>query len=325
MESISGIRENDAPKIPPFADSHMHFTVAGRPASAEELQHIITTYQQYGIFSLRDMGQRSGIGLAAKKMTGKMLEVRSAGYALFKKGGYGSFLGRGVSGEKEIREGVREIGRAGADFIKVINSGIVTTRGPGLVTEGGFSFRELKMIQEEALALNLGVACHANSDGAVRDAVRAGASSIEHGFYVSRETLHLMAESGTVWTPTAFALLSLVPLAAPSEGRYIEKVVDDHLASLQYAASIGVRLRVGSDSGSKGVRHGESFFAELRLWQKAGLTVEQILPAACMDRTEVMKGNYLQAGKDFISAGRVTAVFRNGIRADFSGPCPDER
>lgn len=261
-----------------------------------------------------DMGHRKGIGLEFKKMPGRRADVKSAGYAISRKGGYGAFLGKGVSGMKEIKEIVKDIADAGADFIKVINSGIISIRDPGLVTEGGFSFDELTMICQEAWKRDLEVACHANSDRAIRDAVRTGVSSIEHGFVVSRETLQMMAESGTQWTPTAVALLTLAPLVPPSEARYIEKVVYDHLGSVKYASSIGVRLRVGTDSGSRGVRHGDSFLDELRLWQRAGLEMEEILSAACMDTDEVEKGNYLLVRKDFISEGKIEAAYRNGVK-----------
>jgi hypothetical protein len=124
----------------------------------------------------------------------------------------------------------------------------------------------------------------------------------------------MMAESDVAWTPTVYALRTLTSFVGASERAYIEKVVGDHMESLRYAASVGVRLLVGTDSGSKGVRHGESFFEELRLWQKAGLTMEQILSAACMDEDEIKRGNYLLVRKDFISTGRIEAACRSCVR-----------
>lgn len=303
-------------RIPLFMDSHIHFTVDGKPVSPEELPHMIDEYKRHGIFFLKDMGHKTGIGLKARELTGSGVIVQSAGYALYKKGGYGSFLGKGSLGKDEIRRSIQEIADAGADFIKVINSGIVATRGAGPVTEGGFSPEDLKIIHEEALKRNLELACHANSDTAIRNAVEAGVSSIEHGFFISRETLHMMAESGTAWTPTAFALRTLASIVEPSEKRYIEKVVENHLSSLQYAASIGVRLRAGTDSGSKGVRHVASFIEELRLWEKAGLSLEQILSAACMHEEEIEKGNYMLVRRDFLSTGKIEAVYRGCVRVN---------
>ncbi len=313
MQNLSRHSNEDVIMIPPFEDSHMHFTIEGTPASTEELKEVMDTCKRYGIFSLKDMGHKSGAGLNAKKDARRGVSVKSAGYALFKKGGYGTFLGKGVGGKEEIIRTVREIADTGADFIKVINSGIVSTKGDVPITEGGFSPEELKIITEEAQKRNREVACHANSDTAIRNAVEAGVSSIEHGFFVSGETLHMMAESGTAWTPTVYALWTLASLKEPPERAYVQKVVEDHLASLHYAASIGVRLRVGTDSGSRGVGHGKAFFDEMRMWEKAGLALEQILSAACMDKEEIEKRNYLVVGKDFVSRGKVDAVYQEGV------------
>ncbi|MBI4768598.1 MAG: hypothetical protein HY787_29100, partial [Deltaproteobacteria bacterium] len=89
----------------------------------------------------------------------------------------------------EIKSAVKNLAEFGADFIKIINSGIVSLREDHPVTEGGFSGEEWKVIEEEAALQGLPVRCHANSDRAIRQAVDSGVSSIEHGFFISRETL----------------------------------------------------------------------------------------------------------------------------------------
>lgn len=284
----------------------MHFTIEGMPASAGEVPGILAAYARCGIFSVRDMGHKSGIGLRARAMPQGRVEVRTAGFALFRKGGYGTFLGKAVEGKEEIKRAVKEVSDAGVDFIKVINSGLVSLKGPEHVTEGGFTSGELRMIAEEARGRNLDVSCHANSDKAIRDAVMAGVTSVEHGFFISEETVGIMAKKGISWTPTAFALLTLASFLGPSEKRRIEEIIDGHLRSIHLAASLGLKLRVGTDSGSRGTRHGESFFEELRLFEKAGLTLPQILSAACMDEEETAKGNFLIVKRDFVTTGAIS-------------------
>jgi hypothetical protein len=306
----------DIRKVPPFKDAHMHFMLNGRPASHQEITEIAGAYAKCGIFSVDDMGHCTGIGLDEKTCLAGKIAVRSAGYAIYKTGGYGAFLGKGVSGKGEIEKVVREIADAGADFIKVINSGVVSSRGMQPVTAGGFTLEELRVVYSEAEERGLEMICHANSDSAIRDAVVAGAASIEHGFFVSEETLHMMAEKGVSWTPTAFALLSVVSSAPKDQRSYIEGVVDVHLSSVHYASSVGVKLHVGTDSGSKGLSHGESFFEEMRLFKKAGLSLDQILSAACMGNEEIEKGNNLFIGADFIEEGKINAIYRNGKRFD---------
>jgi imidazolonepropionase-like amidohydrolase len=300
-------------RIPSFEDSHMHFTIEGRPASERELSGIMDAYKRHGIFSLKDMGHKSDVGLGVEKASVEGVLVRTAGHALFKKGGYGTFLGKGVEGKEEIKRAVKEISDAGADFIKVVNSGIVSSKGTGLVTEGGFSFEELRIICEEAKGRNLEVSCHANSDRAIRDAVTGGVTTIEHGFFIAKETIRMMAEKGTSWTPTSFALLCLASTLEPPEKKCIEEIIEGHLSSIHYAASLGLKLRIGTDSGSRGVKHGESFLHELRLFKKAGLTLEQILSSACTGKEAMEKGNFLMVNKDFISTGAVSVVSAHGV------------
>lgn len=294
-------------KIPPFRDAHMHFMLDGRPLQRSELPAIKDAYATRGIFSVNDMGHRSGIGLRAKALFHTDVEVRSAGYALYKKGTYGSFLGKGVSGASEIRKAVHEIADAGADFLKVINSGIVSAQKEGSVTDGGFSPEELHVLNETARSRNLHMVCHANSDSAVRDAINAGAVSIEHGYFVSRDTLHRMAEARIAWIPTIFALQSLAVQYPAVEQAVIQNIVEGHLSSVSYAASIGVILRIGSDSGSKGTAHGSVFLEELQLFRKAGLPPEQIISSACMDQSEIDRGNFLIVTRDFT----VRAVYKD--------------
>ncbi len=301
-------------RIPPFRDAHVHFLREGKPLREGELQEIPPACRSAGILYVEDMGHKSGIGLQAKDLLKRDLCVRSSGYALSRKGTYGAFLGRALGGAAEIGRAVREIAAAGADFIKVIQSGIVCAGGDRTVTKGGFSSGELRVLCSEAGERGLPVACHANSDEAIRSAVLAGVSSIEHGFFVSEETLHLMRERRVSWTPTAIALLGIVPLFAPSERRCIEGVVEGHLRSLSLAASLGIPLRVGTDSGSRCIHYGESFFDEMQLFRKAGLSREQVLAAACVDRAEAGEGNYLMVREDFIETRRIEAVFREGKR-----------
>ncbi|MDA8104785.1 MAG: hypothetical protein M0Z71_05340 [Nitrospiraceae bacterium] len=99
---------------------------------------------------------------------------------------------------------------------------------------------------------------------------------------------------------------------AHDQRRYLEEVVEAHLVSINFACAADVTVRVSSDSGSKEVSHGSSFFEEMRLFRKAGLTNEQILSAACTDISEIGKGNYLLIKKDFIERGGIEARYVRG-------------
>ena len=304
-------------RIPPFRDAHMHFMIDGRPAMVEALPQIRDHYRKCGVLSVEDMGHRVGIGLVAKRVLGGSFIVRTAGWALYRRGEYGGFIGKAVSGNEEIRRGVADLADAGADYIKVINSGIVGTRRDEPVATGGFSGEELKALCMEAGERGLRVVCHANSDEPVRRAVLAGVSSVEHGFLISRETVLMMAEAGVSWTPTVVGLKNILPSLDADGRRYVEEVLEGHIIAIGEASLAGVNLKTGTDGGARGVQHGESFFEELLQFRKAGLSLESILSSACMSPRELEKGNYLLVKRDFMSTGEIEAVYEHGVRVNF--------
>jgi len=109
-------------------------------------------------------------------------------------------------------------------------------------------------------------------------------------------------------------LQSLASTLQEDDTKCLEGVIDRHLSSIHYASSIGCRLRIGTDSGSKGVNHGLSFFDELLSFTRAGLTLPQILSAACVEAEEMERGNFLLVKKDFITTREIEAVYQGGQR-----------
>ena len=225
-------------------------------------------------------------------------------------------MGRGVEGRKEIREAVAGLFREGGDFVKVVHSGIVSLKNPGQVTSRGFNREELRCLVEEAQQYGLPVHCHVNSDPAIREAASFPIASIQHGFFISEETLHLLKEKNIHWTPTLVRPGSLK--RRPPRGTEKGGGKDCGLPpGVGFPGGrIGGASGVGTDSGSQGVSPGRSFLEELALFKKAGLDLEQILSAACLDPGEIGKGNYLIVKDDFIREGNIEAAFRQGK------PCP---
>ena len=303
-------------KIPPFRDHHIHFLEAGKPVTLDRALALVTEYICRGIFSIREMGTASGLGLAVKKILdqGKEGPIRleACGQALYKKGTYGNFLGRGVSGKKEIREAVKGLAEAGADFLKVIQSGIVSLHREAPITAGGFSREELHVLAEEGRQYGLPLHCHVNGDQAIRQAAVLPAASIAHGFFVTPETLQLLRENRVAWTPTIFALAHLEQGLSAEQRRERDRIIDRHLEAVAYAVSIGVALRVGTDSGAGSLRPGVSFIEELRLLKKAGLSLSQIVDAACQGPEGTRPGDYLQVREDFITTGVIEQIYRAG-------------
>lgn len=264
-----------------FIDGHIHFILNGKAADRQELLNLRDILINHGITEVYDMGNREMTGLEAREIFRGSIGVKTCGAGLYKKGYYGKFLGLDVSDINEIKRAIKELSFKKVDFIKVMNSGIVSLSAPDLVTEGGFSREELKVICNEAGERNLSVYAHANSDKSIRDAVEAGVSSIEHGFFITREVIDMMEEKAVSWTPTVFALaVAMSEKITGVDSKVLAGIIEGHLESINYAASIGLRLRIGTDSGSRGVRHGESFMREVEFFKRAGLSDEQINAAS---------------------------------------------
>jgi imidazolonepropionase-like amidohydrolase len=104
---------------------------------------------------------------------------------------------RGVaSNEAEVRQRVRELLAGGADFIKVIATGAVLTSGT-TPAQPEFTEQEIRAAVEEAARAGTFVAAHAHGAEGIKNAVRAGVRTIEHGSFLDDEGIALMVKHGT--------------------------------------------------------------------------------------------------------------------------------
>jgi imidazolonepropionase-like amidohydrolase len=169
--------------------------------------------------------------------------------------------------------------KAGSDWIKVYAS-----RGSfqSVETTQTLFSDQLKAIVDTAHARGIRVAIHSYGGAGVKDAVRAGADSVEHGIDLDDETLAMMARQGTVWVPTidhnryyvdAKDEYGFSAEAIPALQEYIGKNLD----STKRAFKAGVRLAMGSDAVYSGFGQNTR---ELGWFVKAGMTPAQALATA---------------------------------------------
>jgi imidazolonepropionase-like amidohydrolase len=169
--------------------------------------------------------------------------------------------------------------KAGADWIKVFGSrgGFDNVDGTQTVT-----FEEMRAVVERAHQLGRRVAIHSYGPSGVRDAVRAGADSIEHGADIDEDTIAEMVKRGTVWVPTVDHNRYYVDakdeygFPAGSE-RALNDYIARNLASVARAVKAGVRLAMGSDAVYS--MFGQNT-RELAWFVKAGMTPRQALATA---------------------------------------------
>jgi imidazolonepropionase-like amidohydrolase len=195
-----------------------------------------------------------------------------------------------VDGVEEARRKVRELVRNGADVIKIATSGGVLspTDAPD---QRGFAPDEIEVIVAEATAAGLFVMSHAQAAVGIKNAVRAGVRSIEHGIYIDDEALALMLENGTYLVPTLVAPLGVLRAAdagVPIPEHVLVKatdVVEAHRASIRRAAAAGVKIAMGTDAGV--VPHGTNL-EELQLMAELGMSPTDVLVATTKTAAELM-------------------------------------
>ena len=235
-----------------------------------------------------------------------------------------------ADGPTEVRRKVREMIRAGAQVIKVATSGGVATDRDN-PRHAHFRLEELEALVEEANAAEVSVMAHAQGADGIKNAVRAGIRSIEHGIYLDDEAIQLMLENNTWLVPTLKAPISVVELAEKGvvSKRVAEKaaeVVDSHRESFCRAVESGVRIAMGSDSGVGA--HGRNL-DELALMRRYGMSNENALNAATISAAELLgldsEIGSLEPGKraDLIVLNSPTVdlenlkVNRTGVSGDF--------
>jgi imidazolonepropionase-like amidohydrolase len=195
-----------------------------------------------------------------------------------------------VDGVDEARRKVRELIRDGAEVIKIATSGGVLSPRDS-PDEPGFSLEEIEVIVNEARARELSVMSHAQSAIGIKNAVRAGVRSIEHGIYLDDEAIALMLEHGAYLVPTLVAPHGVARAAeagAPIPANVLVKaaeVVEAHRDSFRRAAEAGVKIAMGTDAGV--VPHGTNL-EELQLMGEGGMSPEDVLVATTRTAAELM-------------------------------------
>ena len=195
-----------------------------------------------------------------------------------------------VDGQDEIRHKVRELVRMGADVIKVATSGgVLSPRDDP--RHAHFRPSELKTLVEEATAAGIFVMAHAQGGDGIKNAVRAGIRSIDHGIYLDDEAIELMKARGTWFVPTLVAPQGVIDAAeagVPLPPAVVDKaraVVEIHRSAFRHAVEAGVRIAMGTDSGV--TPHGRNL-RELSLMADGGMRPAAVLEATTRSAAQLL-------------------------------------
>jgi len=194
------------------------------------------------------------------------------------------------NGVEEVRKKVREVLRAGAEVVKVhATGGVLSPRDHPEFTQ--FSEEELRvMVQEAAYRRGVKVMAHAQGAEGVKNAIRAGIYSIEHGIYLDDEAIELMLQHGTFLVPTLIAPLAVLEAGEkggmPEYGvRKAREVVEAHGDSIGRAHKAGVKIAMGTDAGV--MPHGTNL-RELGLMINIGMTPMEAIVATTRTAAECL-------------------------------------
>ena len=318
--------------LPGFFDCHVHvvmdtvdvWRITNRPYSLRyyTAAHSLRVTLDAGITSIRDAGGADlGIkeAVATGMIPGPRMQVSLT--MLSQTGGHGDdwypsgsivpMLGATpgvpdaiVDGPDEMRRKVRELHRMGADVIKIATSGGVLSARDN-PQHAHFRSAELDVLVEEATAAGMFVMAHAQAADGIKNAVRAGIRSIEHGIFLDDEGIDLMLARGTWLVPTLVAARGVIEAAeagAAIPPNVLDKaraVVDIHRDAFRAALAAGVRIAMGTDSGV--TPHGRNL-RELELMAGLGMKPGAVLHAATRSAAELLgvadQRGSIEPGKD---------------------------
>jgi imidazolonepropionase-like amidohydrolase len=271
--------------LPGFIDAHTHLTNDPQTSHAEAVTRGVTTNDAdaalrgaanarvtllAGFTTVRNVGgtlaDRSLRDAVARgRVPGPRILV--ANYAIGSTGGHcddtnglrpdifppPDFTVGIADGPDALRKAVRHQIKQGADVIKICATGGVLSQGDG-VGAPQLTPDELAAIVDEAVRADRKVAAHAHGTLGIKDAVKAGVHSIEHGSMLDDEAIRLMKKRGTYLVPTV-SVGAYVEQAATA-GKLSRDSAAKALAiaprmrdSLARAYKAGVKIAFGTDAG----------------------------------------------------------------------------
>ncbi|MFH1135600.1 MAG: amidohydrolase family protein [Pseudomonadota bacterium] len=280
----------DLTLLPGLIDGHVHLGFDGsanpvdRMKSDSDHQLLLRMARharillESGVTAAREMGARAYLDLEIRDAVeqglaaGPRLLVSTRPITIT--GGHCWFMGRECDDHHAVRRAVREHVKAGADWIKIMASGGVMTKGSaGWICQ--FDLREMQVAVDEAHRLGRKIAAHAHGPAGIHNAARAGVDTIEHcswmtpeGYRLDEPTAAMIAEKGIFVCSTTSRDWKLA--GAKAEPRY---------RVMRRMRELGIRFIAGTDAGVDFVPF-DAYVDGLEVLTEIGMTNGEILEAA---------------------------------------------
>jgi imidazolonepropionase-like amidohydrolase len=299
--------------LPGFFDCHVHFVVDSTKdlfggvlqtrrslATFERAERLRRTLHA-GVTSARDLcgldaGYRDAIARGLIDGPRLHVAIRMIGHT----GGHSDFtLPTGIDATSmvepmgdladtaaEARVATRRLLRDGADVIKIAATGGVASPTDQPEDEG-LTVEEISAVVDEVRRhRGRPVAAHAQGAAGIRNALRGGVTSIEHGYLIDDEGIDLMLERGAFLVPT---LSTGEMLTAPGLPRHIydkkARLVDAAQERISEAIRRGVKVAMGTDAGASA--HDRNL-RELGHLQKVGMSPLAAIRAGTLVSAELL-------------------------------------
>ncbi|MEO8287395.1 MAG: amidohydrolase family protein [Chloroflexota bacterium] len=247
----------------------------------------ITTARDLGGYEFVEFALRDAF--AAGELPGPRLLC--AGKVITMTGGHGWPTGLESDGPDEVRKSARLNLKKGADCLKFMATGGVLTPGvePG---SPQLSEEEMRAGIEEAQHVSKRTASHAQGTTGIKNALRAGIDTIEHGIFLDEEAIEMMVKQGTVFVPTLAAPYQIVeageakgiPAYALEKSR---RVMDAHRKSFEWAIRSGVTTAAGNDGGTP-FNPSDDLVTEMRLMVDYGMNPLGAIMAATLGSAKAL-------------------------------------
>ena len=254
------------------------------------------TFIEHGVTFIRDVGASNYIDIAIRDAVKKGApfvspEMVVSGKCICMTGGHGWTSGREADGPDDCRKAAREQLRAGADWVKVMATGGVLTKGvePG---SPQLSEEELRAAIEEAHKAGAKTCTHAQGMTGIKNALRAGIDSIEHGFYMDDWCFDWMKEHGTYYVPTLGAMYWIYVNGteagiADYAVRKVNAAFDAHKQTFYNAYKAGVKIALGTDVGTP-FNGPEKTAYEMVLMEQAGMDPWDAIKTGTINAAELL-------------------------------------